>query len=282
MSAVNNTQRVIKGFAIALAVFLMMVIGSALVAGISFLGYLAWGNDVSWSGQAGDWSTLDLSVSDVRDIEINIKATPLKLRQAENDSDRIRIDTNSNYIETWSGNGKLSIVEKSHGFFGWGGSGEVIIYLPEKAVFEDFNIEIGAGTLEAELINARTLKLNLGAGRTSIGMLNVKDSAQIDGGTGFMEIRDGGVRNLDLEVGAGRADLRLKLAGDNRIESGVGRLDLDLVGDEDDYRLDVSKGIGSVTMNGSGLGDDAVWGKGDTRVRIDAGVGSVEMKTVAE
>ncbi len=281
MSAINNTQRVIKGFAIALAVFLMMVIGSVLIAGVSFLGYLAWGDDVNWSGQVGDWQVTELSAGEIRDAEINVRGAALKIRKSDK-SDQIRVETNNENVRVMIDGQVLHVIEKGHGIFGWGGVGEVIIYIPERISFREFRLEAGAGALDIDYLDTNVLDLELGAGKTAIAHLKVKESARIDGGAGLVEIKDGSVRNLDLEVGAGKADLRFSLTGNNKIGSGVGRLDLELLGHQDDYRLEIDKGLGAITVNGDNLEDGAVWGNGESIVRIDAGVGAVEISTTTD
>jgi hypothetical protein len=55
-----------------------------------------------------------------------------------------------------------------------------------------------------------------------------------------------------------------------------------LIGREEDYRLRIDKGIGSVTLDGRSLSDGESVGSGATLIEIDSGVGAVEMKIVEE
>lgn len=62
------------------------------------------------------------------------------------------------------------------------------------------------------------------------------------------------------------------------IEAGVGKLDIDLTDDTDNYTIKVSKGLGSITIDGREVENDKEYGTGETYVRIDGGVGAIEIK----
>lgn len=62
----------------------------------------------------------------------------------------------------------------------------------------------------------------------------------------------------------------------------MGKTELTLIGREEDYRLRIDKGIGSVTLDGRSLSDGESVGSGATLIEIDSGVGAVEMKIVEE
>ena len=57
---------------------------------------------------------------------------------------------------------------------------------------------------------------------------------------------------------------------------GVGAAELTFIGQEN-YRILVDKGIGSINVAGNDLADGAVFGTGDTLVQVDGGVGSIRI-----
>lgn len=278
----RGAQKVIKAFALALAVFLIVSMGVALIGGVSFLIALSGGDDANF-GDSGTWVGEEYEKSTVRKLEMNVKATNVKFRMVD-EGDLVRVETNNEYVTTWvdEESGKLNVVEKSHGIFGWGGVGEVVVYVRDGMRFDEVEVEVGAGTLSIEKLETRKLKLELGAGKTRIENLVVSESAQIDGGAGVLEIRQGKIRNAQIELGAGKADIEAQLAGHSKVDSGVGKLDLNLVGREIDYKLIVDKGLGSIEYNGRKVADGERIGDGDNVVDIDSGVGAVEIRTVEE
>lgn len=276
----KGAQKVIKWFALALAALLIVTIFSGIIGGLSFVGMMVWGDEISWNGNS-EWVNTEFSGKEMTRLDVNVKATAVRIRTAK-EGEPVRIETNNEYITSWVDGSTLNVVEKSHGFFGWGGTGDLVIYVREDTVFDSVEIEIGAGTLDVERLEARDLKLNLGAGKTAIDELVATRRAEIDGGAGVVEIRGGELHDLDLDLGAGKAELRARVVGNGRVTAGVGKTELTLIGREEDYRLRIDKGIGSVTLDGRSLSDGESVGSGTTLIEIDSGVGAVEMKIVEE
>lgn len=276
----KGAQKVIKWFALALAALLIVTIFSGIIGGLSFVGMMVWGDEISWNGNS-EWVNTEFSGKEMTRLDVSVKATAVRIRTAK-EGESVRIETNNEYITSWVDGSTLNVVEKSYGFFGWGGTGDLVIYVREDTAFDSVEIEIGAGTLDVERLEARDLKLNLGAGKTAIDELVATRRAEIDGGAGVVEIRGGELHDLDLDLGAGKAELRARVVGNGRVTAGVGKTELTLIGREEDYRLRIDKGIGSVTLDGRSLSDGESVGSGTTLIEIDSGVGAVEMKIVEE
>lgn len=278
----SGAQRLIKYCAIAFAVFLMFMIGSGILMGVSALGFLIQDGRWYWDSDESNMELIE-GITDsqdvrVRALDVNVKATAVRIRTVQS-TENVRVETDNEYIDAWVADGELHIVERSHGFFGWGGTGRLIIYVREGTVFDEVKIEAGAGELSIDELATGKLNLNLGAGRVAIDRLLVSERANIEGGAGSIEILEGDVTGLDMELGAGRMSAYLRLNGVNKIDSGVGKLELKLAGGENDYYMTLDKGIGSVTLNGLSLDDGETWGRGSTKLEIDSGVGAVEIRT---
>lgn len=273
----RTAQHLIKALAIALATFIILGMFAALVGGVTFLVSLTGGESWQWSGQSNNWTSSDVAEQQIKSLDLNVKATNVRLRQAD-DGELVRIETNNEHISSWISDGVLNVVEKSHGLLGWGGTGEVVVYLRKDARLENVKLEIGAGSLTIEKLDAKWIDLNLGAGRTEISSIKVTDGAKIDGGAGVLVIQDGDLRDARIDLGAGKAEITAKLTGHSKVDSGVGKVELNLSGNEKEYTIKVDKGLGSVTLNGTKLSDNAVWGSGSNDIEIESGVGAVEIK----
>lgn len=271
----RTTFQIIKAFAIVLAVMIIVSIVGAAVAGVEALGLLGHKSETEYT------VVTDAGYTDVRELDINVKATELKI--VETDDDPVRVETTSKYIDQWQDGDTLHITERSHGIFGWNAVGVTTIYLHKNAHFEYVNLEVGAGTLTATArISTQRLAMDLGAGHATIEELYVNDQAKIETGAGLLEVHHGKVKDLDLEMGVGKVATNLRLVGDSKIQTGTGKLELGLDGSRDDYKILVHKGLGSVTLDGADLHDDEKWGSGLNQVEIESGVGAVEITTKAE
>lgn len=273
----NTAQRIIKGFAIGLAVLIIVSIAGMILSAVGTLGLIA---DEFSGNKVGPMETVNLGGDDesqtVKRLDVSVKATRVWVKLADAG---VSYQTNNEYIDVWEENGTMHVVERSHGVFGFGGTGELTIYLDNKMALDEIKLEIGAGTLSAQSLVAKRIELELGAGKTEIEYLKASEALRIDGGAGVLTVHGGEAENAEIEIGAGKADLRLRLMGKSRIDTGVGKTDLTLVGEEKDYRLSVDKGIGSVSYNGRSLADNAREGDGANTIKIESGVGAVEIRT---
>ena len=68
-----------------------------------------------------------------------------------------------------------------------------------------------------------------------------------------------------------------KLIGKNEIDSGVGKINIDLLDNLENYTIDVDKGIGTVTLNEKKLEMDRVYGTGKNHLEIDGGIGEIKI-----
>ncbi len=57
-----------------------------------------------------------------------------------------------------------------------------------------------------------------------------------------------------------------------------GKLDLNLTDGTENYTIKVSKGIGSITIDGKETIDNRTYGTGKTYIKIDGGVGAIDIK----
>lgn len=275
----NTAQKIIKGFAIGLAIFIMVSIAGVILSAVGTLGLISEGleRDNPMMGEKVELLGDKSENQTVKRLDVSVKATRVWVKPVDAG---VSYQTNNDHIDVWEENGTIHVVERSHGLFGFGGTGELTIYVDNKIELEEVKFEVGAGTLTVQNLMAKRVDLELGAGKTEIERLSASERLRIDGGAGLLEVKDGKAKNAEIKIGAGKADLRVELVGDSKIDSGVGKVELDLIGNEADYRLEIDKGLGSVSYNGRSLEDDAREGNGDNRVKIDSGVGAVEIRTV--
>ncbi len=272
-------QKVIKVMALCLAALIVVSLIGGLLGAFGLVGTLVDGD----YSIPGDSSVIWEDKAEVRvdNLQIEVGAAHLRL-VTEDETRKTRVETNSEYITTWVEGDTLRVQERTHSWF-WLGNGrmDVTVYIPEKHEYDNVFIDSGAGTVDIEKLLAKKVELKVGAGRTKIDKIEVASQTKIDGGAGMIEIRDGVLSNLDLELGAGSADITVRIGGNsNRVQAGVGRLALNLLGNADSYGFTVDKGIGSVTIDGKKQSDGDRYGDGENRIDLECGIGAVEVKLV--
>lgn len=267
----SDIQRVIKYIAIAFAIYLVvMIIGGLL----TFLGsmFLFFGNDKSITKEM-NMLTFD-NRYEIKELNIDIKAASLIIEESEN----FAIKTNNSYISLDQNKEILTIKEKSHRWFRDNNESKLIIYLPKSIQFDKFRIDAGAGKIEIDNIISEEINLSLGAGQVIIDNLEATKKSKISGGAGEMIIKNGLLNNLDFDMGVGHVKITSALKGDSDIDAGIGELEINILGPESDYELEVEKGIGRIEVNGKSLNNDSKYGNGINKIEIDGGVGKIDIR----
>ena len=148
--------------------------------------------------------------------------------------------------------------------------------VPHDYVFYDVKMETGAGALDIESLSADYLDLDLGAGEVVIEKLNITKEASISTGAGRLRIMEGNLNNSKMDLGTGEVVFEGVLSGENRIDSGIGKVDLILK--ENDYQIELDCGLGEARLNGKKV-DDGTYGHSSNIVNIDGGVGEITVIT---
>lgn len=265
----TTAQKVIKYSALAFAIFLIISIFSGIMIGVSKLSNI-FRSDDTISKELGDLNIKNTNITQL-DIDINYANLIIKT------GDTLKVETNNKNIDYQEKNDKLIIKEKKYNWFKTKNESDLIIYVPNNYSFNDISIEAGAGKVNLENINTKKLELDLGAGKAIISNLVVTQSSEIEGGAGEINIKNSSINNLDLDCGAGKFTLNSKLNGNNKIDAGIGKLDITILGNREDYKIIVDKGIGTAKIDSESIKDGKVYGSGLNSLTIDGGVGSINI-----
>lgn len=267
----TTVQKIIKYLAISFAIFLIVSIFSSIMFGFSIV------TDVFTHSKDSNilenLKDLNISGEDISILDIDIKYSNLIIKKG----DTLKAETNNKYINYEQNGNKIVISEKRHSWFTRRNKSDLIVYVPDDFLFDGISIDAGAGKIEIDNINTKILDLDFGAGKTTIDNLMVENYAKIDGGAGEISILNGTINDLDLDVGVGKFTLNSKLTGENKIDAGVGELNINLIGNIDDYKLSVEKGIGKAKLNGNNIKNEKIYGNGKNTIDIDGGIGSINI-----
>ena len=78
-------------------------------------------------------------------------------------------------------------------------------------------------------------------------------------------------------MGIGELNLTSELGGKSSIDYGVGKTNLVLIGTDNDYRIELDKGVGEARLAGRKMSDDSVYGGGSRHIEIDGGIGAIHI-----
>lgn len=262
----TQLQKVIKYLAICFALFLTFNILSGIVYGASFIG------SIFTDSKSVHEELRNLEIEEnAQLLDIDVSNSNIRIVSGET----LKVETNNPYIKSRQDKNKLYITESKHHFIHNKEENELVVSIPDTFVFDAVSIDTGAGKVDIGALSTQKLYLDLGAGKIEIHNLMVSDLAEIDGGAGEMLIDSSSIHNLSLDMGVGKLSLSSKLMGNSKISAGIGKLDLSLIGAQDDYQITLDKGLGSATIAGDEMHDGSSYGVGMHKIDIDGGVGSI-------
>lgn len=272
----TTTQKIIKYLAIAFALFLVISIFS-IIFGLSREIISSINNDKKESELLEEYTTISNNVNNIESFKIDISNDDIEIKEGE----KFEVKTNDPDVKFYHENSKVKI--KTDKTFSWhlsnSSRGTIIIYLPNESNISELDLNLGAGKIDIDKIFVETLLMDLGAGTMTAKEINVYEKATINGGAGNINIYSGTINNLNLKLGAGNASIQSDLTGSNTLTTGVGKLNLGLSRSKDNYKFDISKGLGNIILNDFDVSEDILIGDGETIIKISGAVGNIIINT---
>ena len=263
----TNFQKTVKYIAMAFAIFLTVSIIGGILSMFGLFGGFFGGDAV-----IEDIKTYSVS-SEIQNLEVKINAADFTIKQGESFS----VESNLKHLTVEDKNGVLTVKQTKK--FAHTYTGAVLtLYIPADTVFEKANIITGAGRLTVDRLSASTMNFELGAGEVTIDTLVATSDIDIDGGAGKITISGGALHNLDLDMGVGQLNLTSALTGESDFDLGVGESNITVIGNKDDYKLDIEKGFGNITVDGTSVSNIKEQGNGNNSIEVSGGIGAINLK----
>lgn len=272
----TTTQKIIKYLAIAFALFLVISIFS-IIFGLSREIISSINSDKKDSKLLEEYTTISNNVNNIESFKIDISNDNIEIKEGE----KFEVKTNDPDVKFYHENSKVKI--KTDKTFSWhlsnSSRGTIIIYLPNESNISELDLNLGAGKIDIDKIFVEILLMDLGAGTMTAKEINVYEKATINGGAGNINIYSGTINNLNLKLGAGNASIQSDLTGSNTLTTGVGKLNLGLSRSKDNYKFDISKGLGNIILNDFDVSEDILIGDGEAKIKISGAIGNIIINT---
>lgn len=276
----SEIQKVIKYLAIAFAIFLSVnIIGgivTALFFGLSIFGFVTERQEQKGSQSISSQKIEMIQNSEeIENLKIEIGYSKLIIKTGEKLD--IEAKNRDNTLEVKKEKDTLIVKDnKAWNLLNQYEESEIIITMPKNNFLNKVKIEAGSGEVSISDIKMSQLDFEVGAGNSNISNIVVENKARIEGGAGKVVIQDSILNDLDLDVGVGEFQINhTAVYGNSDIDAGIGKLDIKLKGTLHDYSIRGSRGLGSFTIENKEVEDDKIYGDGEHRIKIDAGVGKV-------
>lgn len=161
-------------------------------------------------------------------------------------------------------------------------SPDIVITIPEDASFEQMDIYLAAGRMDADKLTAQELSLEVDAGSLKVLHLTAEEMLAVENGAGEIKLYDVTASDLTVNQGVGAIDITGAVTGNNVIKGGIGEIKLTLTNRERvDFNYKVTGGLGEVEIGDMVLHGDSTNLSYDRDsadyFEIDCGIGRVEI-----
>lgn len=191
----------------------------------------------------------------------------------------------SDEFESTSENGTLKIQGGSVGDFmlnrfGRNRNPQITITMPRGTDAGKVVIDLGAGDLNIDTLNAEEFILKAGASDVNISEL-FAEKCEIEGGVGEVQIYGGEIRDCTVRSGVGEVEVNALLLGNCKLSNGVGEIRASIPASILDYYIVINKGLGDIEIDGDTVSNGNYGTKGaDNTITVDTGVGEVDLEFV--
>lgn len=274
----TTVQKVIKGLAIALAVFIIFSIVSAIASVFFTITGINWVIDTFNEESSVPYVENTFDIEEIKDINIESGIENIEIIRGN----EFKV-VGENVPESFSCNVEdetLNIISNGKAKFVFGNDSEIKIYIPDEFVFQNASLSLGVGETKIESLVSEYLDLTCGAGEVEIKYIEARKSATISCGVGEFSIKDSKLNNLDFNAGVGENEITSVLSGECSVEQGVGESNIILKKfDEEKGKINTKKGIGELRVNGKEYSGSQTFGFGeDVIVNVEGGIGEVRIE----
>lgn len=124
---------------------------------------------------------------------------------------------------------------------------KVTLYVPEGYHYENVKIDLGAGSMEFEELDADKVSLGVGAGQITASGLKTADLTT-EAGAGRIELREADVGKLKLEVGMGEISVEGNISGSAEVNCAMGNVEMKLAGSQKDFNYRLVGAMGNIDL----------------------------------
>lgn len=179
------------------------------------------------------------------DITFNVAAATVEVKEADR-SDYLVKAEGVNKAQAFVDDNTLYIIAEGYEI-NVGDSGEVYVEVPKGAKIGNVNVEVGAGTVNFDYLDADTVDVEVGAGEVIFDKLNAK-TVDVEIGAGRGAIKEGRIKHMDANVGLGSFEYEGSVTGDMKAQCGMGNIDMVLDGSEEDHNYEMECAMGNLSV----------------------------------
>lgn len=197
----------------------------------------------------------------IASLQVNVGGCMLQLVESGDESFHIEAREYGK-LQYYVENGTLHLTSaKSGGSIENVTDGEILLYVPTGTVFQNVELELGAGAITGVILEAQSMTLGIGMGNFDVNMLKA--------------------HRLEADLSMGQMKATVDASDSIKLSNAMGNMELILQGEEADYNYKISGAMGKIllgdkTYEGTASGDD-INNDAAKNVDLECSLGNVEI-----
>ncbi|MCM1191760.1 MAG: DUF4097 domain-containing protein [Butyrivibrio sp.] len=194
----------------------------------------------------------------VERLEIEAGGCQLLTQVSGDDSFYVEV-SDAGKFQAYLENGTLYVRSTpTSGRLNWGSWENCVVrlYVPEGYHYLETDIELGAGDLEFQGLDADKVSLGVGAGQITVEGLKA-EVLEMEVGAGRIDMRDIDVKEVKVEIGMGKLLLWGNVESSADVVCAMGNVEMKLTGSQRDFNYRLNGALGNIALGSesySGLG----------------------------
>lgn len=292
MKRANKVMLKISGILLGLGLIFVVVTGIIIVATGNYRYTALWYDEIeSEDDSMASGQSIDLSNANIKNISLEGNYGKVQIIKGDRFSyEVVGTEVNSSMFthevseDTW----KIKVKNRSgFYFFGFGVDDHISllkITVPSTEMLENVKIKLNAGSLNVERLAAKNLEMEMGAGSLEAEELIGEEKLKLTVSAGKCKVDNMIGKDPYIRCEAGQIKGKGILTGQGKVNCGVGQIDLEVLGNLEEYDYTVSCSVGAIKVNGSQVGGIATKNSkklgAANNFALDCGVGQINVDFV--
>lgn len=198
----------------------------------------------------------------IASLQANVGGCMLKLVESEDENFYIQAEEYGK-LQYFVENGILHLTSsKSGGSIESVTDGEILLYVPAGAVFQNVELELGAGAVTGVILEAQSMTLNIGMGSFEVDTLKAN--------------------HLETNLSMGQMKATVDVVDSMKLSNAMGNMELTLQGKETDYNYKISGAMGKIMLNNQAyegaVSSDDINNNATKNVDLECSIGNAAIK----
>lgn len=236
--------------------------------------------DLPYEVFSGNTDKKKIAGSSVSRLKLLIGGGRIYVEESEDENIYIEAEAVSEFSSCES-NGTLYMKAKSTGKYKYDDM-KLWLYLPKNVVYEEIDMELGAGIGEMADLQAVSMDISMGAGQLKAANI-ICTRLEAEVGAGEMVLTDCQVaEEAEFSIGAGILKASGAFLGDVDVECAVGTAELKVKGQYEDFNYEVECSMGTVKIGGGTFGglssERTVDNNAPKDMKLECAMGGIHVK----